>query len=39
MPSGEILFLGIVLAAFATFAIAVGYQSFAEWRYLRNKGR
>lgn len=39
MSSGEILFLGMVVAAFATFALAVGYQSFAEWRHHANKRR
>ncbi len=33
MSVGEIYFLGLVLAAFATFAGVVGYQSFAEWRH------
>lgn len=39
MSNGEILFLGLVLAAFATFALTLGYQSFAEWRHLKNKRR
>jgi len=40
MSNGEIFFLGLVLAAFATFAGVMGYQSFAEWRYRKSaKGR
>lgn len=39
MSSDGILFLGLVLAAFGTFALALGYQSFAEWRHIKSKRR
>ncbi len=39
MSSGELLFLAIVVGAFCTFALAVGYQSFAESRWLKKNKR
>ncbi len=38
MNSGEIPFLGLVLSAFATFALVLGYRSYAEWRH-NKRGR
>lgn len=29
-------FVSLVLAAFGIFALVLGYQSLAEWRWLRN---
>jgi hypothetical protein len=37
MSQNEIIFLALVLGAFTTFAVAVGYACFAEWRFEAKK--
>ena len=37
MWSGELFYLAFVVGAFGVFAMVVGYQSFAESRWLKQK--
>ena len=37
MSTGEQLYLGLVIAAPTAFALALGYQSLAEWLSQRRK--
>ena len=37
MSIGEIYYLALVFGAISVFALVVGYQSFAEWLWLRNR--
>ena len=35
MSNGELFYLALVLGSFSIFALVVGYQSFAESRWLK----
>lgn len=37
MSNGEVFYLALVFGAFSIFALVVGYQSFAETRWLKKK--
>jgi hypothetical protein len=39
MSASDMTFVWLVVAAFGIFAAALGYQSFAEWRWRKNRKR